>query len=166
MFTLLYNPYRVKWFTKGGVGEAKILKKHVHIVCERPLILILPCRVVFVSSLEHWYIPQRWIQVSETRVSAFGFWKCNGVMHNGLSGTPAMISRVYFRLHSEPKFRVPGTVTMYHAAVPRRTNARNSKSRFYLFFLIRAQAAASVTSWPFAHCCKKFKIVEFLRKRD
>ena len=32
--TLLYNPYRVKWFTKGeGV---KIIQKNVHVVCERP----------------------------------------------------------------------------------------------------------------------------------
>ena len=36
MFTLHYKPYRVKWFTKGE-GGVKIIKKHVHVVCERPL---------------------------------------------------------------------------------------------------------------------------------
>ena len=38
MFTLHYKPYRVKWFTKGE-GGVKIIKKHVHVVCERPLIM-------------------------------------------------------------------------------------------------------------------------------
>ena len=37
MFTLLYNPYLVNWFTRGE-GGVKIDQNLVHVVCERPLI--------------------------------------------------------------------------------------------------------------------------------
>ena len=36
MFTLLYNPYLVKWFTRGE-GGVKIGQNLVHVVCECPL---------------------------------------------------------------------------------------------------------------------------------
>ena len=36
MFTLLYNPYLVNWFTRGE-GGVKTGQNLVHVVCERPL---------------------------------------------------------------------------------------------------------------------------------
>ena len=33
IFTLLYNPYRVKWFTRGG-GGCKKVQNLVDVVCE------------------------------------------------------------------------------------------------------------------------------------
>ena len=36
MFTLLYNPYLVNWFTRGEEG-VKTGQNLVHVVCERPL---------------------------------------------------------------------------------------------------------------------------------
>ena len=37
MFTLLYNPYLVNWFTRGE-GGVKTGQNLVHVVCEQPLI--------------------------------------------------------------------------------------------------------------------------------
>ena len=37
MFTLLYNPYLVNWFTRGE-GGVKTGQNLVHVVCERPQI--------------------------------------------------------------------------------------------------------------------------------
>ena len=39
MFTLLYNPYLVNWFTRGE-GGVKTGQNLVHVVCERPLTTI------------------------------------------------------------------------------------------------------------------------------
>ena len=36
MFTLVYNPYLVNWFTRGE-GGVKTGQNLVHVVCERPL---------------------------------------------------------------------------------------------------------------------------------
>ena len=36
MFTLVYNPYLVKWFTRGE-GGVKKGQNLVHVVCECPL---------------------------------------------------------------------------------------------------------------------------------
>ena len=40
MFTLLYNPYLVNWFTRGK-GVVKTGQNLVHVVCERPLTLYI-----------------------------------------------------------------------------------------------------------------------------
>ena len=39
MFTLLYNSYLVIWFTRGE-GGVKTGQNLVHVVCERPLVLL------------------------------------------------------------------------------------------------------------------------------
>ena len=40
MFTLLYNPYLVNWFTREE-GGVKTGQNPVHVVCEEPLIIHL-----------------------------------------------------------------------------------------------------------------------------
>ena len=50
MFTLLYNPYLVNWFTRGE-GGVKTGQNRVHVVCERPLwVLSIIMSIILVTS--------------------------------------------------------------------------------------------------------------------
>ena len=54
MSTLLYNPYIVKWSTKGGGGVEKV-QKTVYVVYERPL--VESTDVVFFTCVNRHHLP-------------------------------------------------------------------------------------------------------------